>query len=423
MLRRLLERVPGFAFLGRRFALPDKATYRILIFSWRCPVHAGAGGGEAYLFEQARHWVGAGHSVTWVAQRVAGRPNDETIDGIDILRRGHFPTVFLYAALWYVFRSNRRFDFIIDCMNGIPFFTPLFSRKPKACLLHHVHSHHFREELPFPLSAIAIALETKIVPILYRNTRFITVSASTKSEMERLRMSALPIEIVHNGVTPSLQPGAKATQPTILYLGRLRRYKRIRKLIDAFGRVRRRFPEARLVIAGTGDDEANLKTYAARTLGAGVATFHGFVDEAEKERLLREAWVFAMPSSIEGWGIAVMEAAASGTPAVVYRVPGLIDCVIENETALVADDDDEFSAALERLLADAQLRERLERRCVAWSAGFSWQVSSQRLLESIRNSQPGYRILEELTRIVDTPTTLDADDDAASALPVALSSG
>ena len=100
-------------------------------------------------------------------------------------------------------------------MNGIPFFTPLYSTKPKVCLVYHVHSHHFREELPWPLSTIAVTLETKIVPFIYRNTRFLTISESSRLEMERVHMSHHPIEIIESGVPARARPREESlNEPT-----------------------------------------------------------------------------------------------------------------------------------------------------------------------------------------------------------------
>lgn len=388
-----LAHLPYVNLLGRRYSIPAKRSYSILMNCWRDPRNPLAGGGEVYLYEQARCWARAGHNVTWFAQRFPGAPAEEMLDGIRIVRRGRFPFVFLQAALWYLFRSDRRFDFIVDCMNGIPFFTPLYSTKPKVCLVYHVHSHHFREELPRPLSDIAIAVETKLVPLVYRNTKFLTISESTKAEMEQLNLSRGKIALVHSGVSPALRAGEKAPVPTILHLGRLKKYKRVRLLIDAFRQVKQRVPDARLVIAGTGDDEADLRRYAAAK-GVRDVCFMGRVTEEMKARLMQEAWVFAMPSSIEGWGIVVVEANACGTPAVAFNVPGLRDCIRHGETGFLAADQAQFTRALADVLTDAQLRADLSAAALAWSREFTWDAAAARTLHLIRRLQPWRAVFE-----------------------------
>ncbi|MBV8600229.1 MAG: glycosyltransferase family 4 protein, partial [Candidatus Eremiobacteraeota bacterium] len=234
---------------------------------------------------------------------------------------------------------------------------------------------------------------TRLVPLVYRNTRFLTISESTRREMEELHMSRRPIEIVVSGVPRELVPGAKAAEPTILYLGRLKAYKRIRELIDAFAAIRARIPNARLVIAGEGDDRASLEAYASQRGGDAIA-FTGRVDDATKLRLMQEAWVFGMPSSIEGWGIVVVEANACGTPAVAYDVQGLRDCIVDGRTGFLARDPAEFAERLEAVLADDALRERLSREARAWAEQFSWDKTAGVTLEQIRRLQPWRAVFE-----------------------------
>jgi len=388
LLRTLESRVgrnPIVIRLGRPHMLPARRSYRILIFCWRDPASPKAGGGEVYLLEQARAWVRQGHTVTWIAQRFANSAQQETIDGISIIRRGRSLFVFPAAVFWYVFTSGWQFDFLLDVMNGIPFFTPIFSGKPRACLLYHVHAPHFRDELPRPLSDLAIAVETRIVPWIYRRTPFLTISDSSASEMRSVGITKGPIEIIHSGVAAEMRPGKKHDRPTILFLGRLRRYKGVRRLIDAFGRVRQQIPNARLVIAGSGDDELDLRAYAARVEGV---EFTGAVDEETKIRLFQEAWVFGMPSALEGWGIVVIEAASCATPAVAFDVNGLRDCILDGRTGFLVKDDAEFGHALIRTLNDPALREQLAGNCVLWSGRFSWDRTAERTLRCIRRAQP-----------------------------------
>jgi glycosyltransferase involved in cell wall biosynthesis len=392
-----IKSLPFLSLLGHRYTIPVKPKYAIMLFCWRDPKNPSAGGGEVYLLEQARHWVKAGHEVTWFAQRFAGAPREERIEGIRVVRRGRFPLVFPLGALWYAFRSDRKYDFIIDCMNGIPFFTPLFSTKPKICLLYHIHSHHFKEELPGPLAVLAIAVETRLAPFIYRNTKFVTISESTRREMRDLRMTEKPIELIHCGVSEAHKPGLKSAVPTVLYVGRLKRYKQIRKLIGAFAQARQTLPDTVLKIVGDGDDAEELRAYI-RSQKIENVTFLGFVDEPTKIRLMQEAWVFGMPSSIEGWGLVVIEANACGTPAIAYDVRGLRDCIIDGETGFLAPDDDTFASRLTEMLHNRELREKITKAAWEWSQNFSWEKTAEKTLTQIRMSQPWRAVFEKNTR-------------------------
>ncbi len=390
-----LRNLPFVDLIAARYALPAKRSYSIAIFCWRDPSSPKAGGGEVYLHEQAKCWVRQGCEVTWVSERFPGSPATEVLDGIKIVRRGRGLFVFAAVPFWHLFESDKRYDFIIDVMNGLPFFTPLYSMKPKVCLIYHVHAHHFREELPRGISDIAVWVECKLVPFVYRLTRFLTISDSTMADLTALGISKLPIAMIHSGVPSEYVPGPKSDVPTIVYVGRIRRYKQIRKLLDAFEIVKRAVPDARLVVAGAGDDLPSLRE-ETRERGLSDVDFLGRVDEATKIRLLQEGWVFGMPSQIEGWGIVVVEAAACGTPAVAYDVNGLRDCILDGRTGYLASCDEEFAARLLSLVSDRSLRTRMSLAAAEWSKRFSWERTAALTLETIRLSQPWRAVFEPI---------------------------
>ncbi|MBL8031937.1 MAG: glycosyltransferase, partial [Candidatus Doudnabacteria bacterium] len=126
----------------RRSMLSTNAK-RILVFNWRDTTHLFAGGAETYIHELSRRWVEAGHEVTQFSGNDGQQPREEVIDGVQVIRRGGFYFVYVWAFLYYMFRFRGKFDLIIDCQNGIPFFTPFYAREQVYCLLHHVHQEVF----------------------------------------------------------------------------------------------------------------------------------------------------------------------------------------------------------------------------------------------------------------------------------------
>jgi glycosyltransferase involved in cell wall biosynthesis len=88
-----------------------------------------------------------------------------------------------------------------------------------------------------------------------------------------------------------------------------------------------------------------------------------------------------MTSSREGWGMIVTEAAACGTPAVVTRVPGFVDAVVEGETGLLADTREGIAAALHTVLSDAAFRARLGERAREFAIRFTWEATARGTLE------------------------------------------
>jgi glycosyltransferase involved in cell wall biosynthesis len=357
-----------------------RAPLRVLILNWRDPKHPQAGGAETYLFELARRWARDGHWVAWLTAGFPGGGLADSIDGVKIRRIGGRASVYGLIPLYYLLKLRGRFDVILDSENGIPFYSPLFSRVPKICVVYHVHRRVFEEHLPFPLSKLFIWLELSAMPFLYRKSSFVTISETSRDEMEICRFSSRPIAIVYSGVDSALKPGARAPQPTILYLGRLKAYKRVDALIRSMRGILAAVPDAKLVVAGEGDQRTALEQLAAEQGVSERVEFTGYIDEATKARLLGEAWVFASASAMEGWGISVLEANACATPAVVTDSPGLKVAVIGGVTGIVTP----LASMTEHLIAlltDRDLRLRLAQAALERAALFSWDRSAQSMLD------------------------------------------
>lgn len=367
-----------------------KDRYNILILNWRDPKHPQAGGAEKYLFEQAKRWLHRGHYVEWLSGGFAGGAARDSIDSIPIRRVGNAVTVYAAVPWTYVTEFRDRFDIVLDAENGLPFFSPLYSLKPKLCIVHHVHLDVFRNHLPKWLAYPLMACERTIVPMVYRNVPFVTVSEDTRAEMKAIGMSKRPVSIVYNGVDDDLTPGAKATAPTVLYFGRLMAYKRVDRLIEAFGKVKASVPEAHLIIAGAGPAKQALEKCVERLGLMTCVTFEGFVGDARKRELLQHAWILVNPSEIEGWGVSVIEANACGTAAIAYDVPGLRESIRHDQTGLVVSKDGDLAASIVTLLRDGALRERLERGAIAWARNFSWDKSAGNMLKEMDKAVVGF---------------------------------
>ena len=280
---------------------------RILVVNWRDPNHPQAGGAETYLFEQAKRWVRWGHQVEWLSGGFAGGAAHDRIDDVPIRRVGNAMTVYAAVPFTYLREFRDRFDVVLDASNGIPFFSPLFSMKPKVCIVYHVHREVFKNHLPRWLAYALAWCEEKLVPLVYRNVHFVTISDDTREEMRRVGIGDAGTGLVRCGVDGSLVPGEKASLPTVLYLGRLKAYKRVDRLIEAFAAVRERVPSAVLQIAGTGDALAGLRDLVSSLHLDDAVTFEGFVDDDRKRELLARAWVTVSLSEMEGWGITAIE--------------------------------------------------------------------------------------------------------------------
>jgi len=372
-----------------------KDKLRILILNWRDTKHYWAGGAEVYVHELAKRWVQAGHNVTVFCGNDSKNPRNETIDGVQIVRRGGFYTVYMWAFLYYVFKFKKCFDVVIDSENGIPFFTPLYVEVPVIGLIHHVHSEIILKELKlpkylWPVGMVAKILETQIMPSIYENSQMVTVSRSTKKDMEKIGFGKkLPIKIINPGVDISkLRPGTKTKNPSILYLGRLKAYKSVDTLIRATSLIIKEVPNVKLNIAGFGDARNSLEKLVDTLNIKDKVNFLGRVSDKEKIDLMASSWVFAYPSRMEGWGISIIEANACGTPVVASNVPGLRDSVRNPSTGYLVKYKDvhSFANKITVLLKNDNIRRAFGRQAVKWAALHTWDASANKFLKVLITS-------------------------------------
>ena len=363
---------------------------KILVFSDRDIKHPFSGGSMINIHEQAKRWVSWGHQVTMITTKPKGSSRRDTMDGVEVYLVGNRYTVYLLAPLLYLVSLRNRANVVLDIINGIPFCTPLFSRKPKVGLMHHVHREMFLIELGPLLGRLGLSIERYMVPLLYRNVPVITVSQSSMKQLRELlhRGDMLDIRLVYNGIDHQVYhgDGNKFARPTVLCLGRVKRYKQIPRLICMMPAVRREVPDVELIIAGGGDAADEVEQEIER-LGVGdFVQYRGFVSEEEKLRLYSQAWVMATPSLIEGWGLTVMEANACGTPAVAFNAPGLNESIVNDRNGLLASDDRQFVKHLIDILKKTSLRQRLEAGAVKRADEFNWDDVARQSLEVLEEA-------------------------------------
>lgn len=369
-----------------RVQKPLLGRKRILIFNWRDTESVFAGGAEVYIHSLAKRWTRSGHSVTMFTSNDGMQKPEGEIDGVRIIRRGGFYGVYIIAALYYLVKFRGKVDTIIDCQNGISFFMPLFAREPVYCLVHHVHQKVFRKTLPKALALFACFLEERLMPLVYRHCEFITVSESSRKEMNALRITDKKINVVHPGIDPDfLFPGEKSETPLIAYVGRLQDYKSVDVAVQAFPKILASVPSASMVIAGGGEAEEKLLRLVKELGLSDRVVLLGKVSESAKRRVLQMAWVSVNPSFMEGWGITVIEANACGTPVVASDVPGLRESVADGRTGLLVPygDRDALAEKICTVLTDSSTRDILSHNALGWAKTFNWDASSEKFLDII----------------------------------------
>ncbi|MBN1434065.1 glycosyltransferase family 4 protein [Candidatus Fermentibacterales bacterium] len=376
---------------------------RILVLNWRDIRNPDMGGAEVHLHEIMKRVASAGHDVLQVSHSVKGLPDSETIDGIRIVRRGGRLT-FNLGLRRFCERLDGSFDLIIEDLCKLPFYSPRWGMAPVMVVVPHLFGTTAYREVSLPLALYVNALE-KLIPSVYAGSPFVAISQSTKADLVRRGIQQDSISVVECGIdTAHYHPvaGVTAAPGTMLYVGRLKRYKGIQYILKALSALARRGHDYRLVLQGTGDYEGPLRRMAAGLEGLeGRVDFQGRVSEVRKLEWLTRAWVAVFPSEKEGWGLTVIEANACGTSVVASNSDGLRDSVRHGETGYLVPQAaawaglsesgrcEELERTLETVLSDPEHHSRMKPACLQWARRFSWDETGRRMLALIEKAAAG----------------------------------
>jgi glycosyltransferase involved in cell wall biosynthesis len=363
---------------------------RVHLLSWRDLADVEAGGSEVHASEVARLWAEAGLQVTLRTSYAQGQATDVQRDGYRVVRRAGRYLVFPRAVLSELSGRLGPRDALVEYWNGMPFLSPLWERRPRIVVLHHVHAEMWKMVLgDTPALATAGELvERRLAPLAYRRSRIVTLSASSKADIvEQLGLRAERIDVVAPGVDPRFTPSddvATSPTPLVVAVGRLVPVKRYDLLLAACAEARRAIPDLELVVVGEGYERPALDERVRALDAEGWVRFSGFLREHELVDLYRRAWVVASASAREGWGMALTEAAACGTPAVATRIPGHVDAVCDGVSGLLTDESaPAIGAGLVRVLGDADLRERLRAGALARASELTWEATATGMMRAL----------------------------------------
>ena len=356
---------------------------RILALNWNDLTNPYAGGAEVHLEELLRRLVTYGHEVTLFCSGYSGCLPEETIEGIRIIRRGNRFNFNLVAPFYLrKLTKEHTFDLLIEDINKIPFYTPFYLNIKTLVVVPHLFATTVFQEINFILGTYIYLAERPLVAV-YKGRPFNVISESTAEDLIARGIPRDDISVIHCGIDRTLyayDPNiSKYDRPTILYLGRIKKYKSIQHLIQAFAKVKQKVPNAYLMIVGAGDYLEQLKTLS-RSLGLqDDVEFPGFVSSADKVERMRRAYVSVLPSLKEGWGLTNIESNSVGTTVVAANVPGLRDSVRDGETGFLYEHGniDELADKLINILTDEQLRHKLEQGALKWAEQFNWDNAAK----------------------------------------------
>jgi glycosyltransferase involved in cell wall biosynthesis len=347
---------------------PTRPALRVVAVSWRDLAHPSAGGAEVLLDRVLHGLHERGHAVTLVC---GGPLSPHAYEAVD---SGGTYSQYLKAPAVCT-RRFRDADIVIDVQNGMPYFSPLWRRRPSLCVVHHVHTDQWATRFPRPVAGVFRSVEQRGMPLVYRNRPFIAISRSTAQSLAAIGIPAASITVIESGVdAPPQASVARSGEPLLLSLNRLVPHKRVDLLLEAWQQAQSRVP-GRLVVAGDGPQLDEVRRQARTIPRVDVL---GRVDEATKLDLLARAWVVLSAAHHEGWGMSVLEGAAFGTPTLALDAPGIRDALIDGVTGrLVYPGDDAripetFGRAMADFVEDEPGREALGAAARQRALDLSW---------------------------------------------------
>ncbi|MEX2162100.1 MAG: glycosyltransferase family 4 protein [Anaerolineales bacterium] len=362
------------------------------------PIGGGAGNASANI---ASELVKLGQQVTVLTARYQDLPRDETQQGVLILRlpslrkKGDRSTTleqisFMLSAAFVGLLWLRRLrpDFVLaffGAPSGVAaWFWSLFARLPYIVSLRGGDVPGFR---PYDF-ARQHRLLSPLLRRVWRRAAGVVANSEGLRELGANFEDRVPIRVIPNGVNlDNFHSGQRAWDPPrLLFVGRIVHQKGLDVLLNALGELKSQ--PWQLNVVGDGPRVDRLQAQARHLGIADRVHFDGWLSREQLPAAYAQANLFVYPSRHEGMPNAVLEAMASGLPVLATRIAGNEELVTADTGLLVpAEDAGAFRSALEKLLADAKLRQRLgaaARKRVA--DGYSWRRVAEAYLELMRKS-------------------------------------
>jgi glycogen synthase len=386
---------------------------RVLMLSWEYPP-VMVGGLGRHVHALAESLDALGHEVTVLTRHAAGAPYDEVSGGVRVVRVPEDPPLFpleqdllawtmalnhalTRAGLGVVDRDPPDVLHAHDWLVAHAATTLKHHlRAPLVATVHATEAGRHQGWLPGPMNKAIHSVEWWLT---YEARRVLTCSQHMRWEVTRLfELPPEKVEVIPNGVAarrwrpePELVQAVRrrysGSGPLIVFTGRLVYEKGVHDLLAAMPRLRRRHPGIRLVVAGTGPQDAALREQARRLRLGRSVRFAGFVADDELAALAAVADCAVVPSIYEPFGLVALEAAAAGTPVVVADTGGLRELVRHGVTGMrfTPGDVAGLTDAVSALLADEVLARRCAREARrAVLDGYAWPAVAERTAAAYR---------------------------------------
>lgn len=360
------------------------------MFSWKDIKNPAAGGAEVMTWVILKSLAARGHEVCLFTSRYKMEtPAKETLEGVEVVRAGGRYGVYFWAVYNYFRFFRGKFDLIIDQVNTVPFFTPIFVRERRLAFFPQLARQVWFFETRFPISLIGFLLEPLFL-LFYKKTKVITISPSSQKDLQRFGLKQVLVTPVVADIKPLELLPPKPEGFDLAFVGRLVPSKKASEAIKAFRLLKAELPQAKLYVVGravSGHFRRLQELVSSLALSQSVV-FLTKADNNQRDEILQRAHLLLVPSTKEGWGLVVTEANSQGTPAIVYNVEGLRDSVIGGQTGLICslNKPQEMARLALKLYRDKGLYEKLRRGAWQFSKSFTKEKTVTEFLKIIEST-------------------------------------
>ncbi len=362
------------------------------------------GGAARYAFDLSLQLTKLGVEVVVVTHAHHGQLEEEEIAGVKIRRvKGLVLKDPHRAVSPLLFRRCHKYilDGEFDVVHGLDIYSTMAEKAVRFAHWHRipcVMTCHTVMESPFLIfwqRLVGWAFGLK------KADRLIAVSQASAHFSRLLGFREKRVTVVPNGVDLSCFNGKVDAflmrkelgidnRPLVVTASRLIKRKSPGLLVSAFARVLKVVPNAKLVIAGSGREEDNLSRQVESLDIANSVFMMGGLAKEKVAQLMAAADVFVLPSKMESFGLALLEASAAGVPIVCSNAGGAPEVFQNDFNALLypPGDDDAMAKAIVHLIQDRELAKKISGNAVETAKRFTWEMTAERML----------RVYEEVLR-------------------------
>lgn len=364
----------------------------LLFLSWRDIKSPKHGGAEVFTHEMLKQADHSKFRIIHFSPMFEGASEDENIDGVRYIRKGTVISVIFEAAKFYGANKNR-INYVVDQCNTHRFFTKFWVPKEKRIFfIHQLTREIWYHQSGFPVNIIGSMTESALLG-LNKKDPTMTVSPSTKQDLVDAGFSENTVTILPEGLDFNAWPESsfepKEKDPTFIYVGRYSHYKGIHHAIEAFGKIKETYPNAKFWVVGKKN-----KSYCHKVLeplcveynlsfgppeAQADVTCWGFVSEEKKLELMSRAHAMVFPSIREGWGLIITEAAAVGTPSIVYNAPGTRDAVDFGNAGFMCRENtpESLASMMKESIENQTSYEDMKQKAHNFAKGFNWKNTAK----------------------------------------------